>query len=283
MLLEMENIQKTYGDFTLNCSLKLQSGYITGLIGTNGAGKTTLFKSALGLITLDQGEVKIFDKPFSELSPKDRQDMGVVLADSGFSGYLTIQDIAKIMKNMYQLFDQDRFFKKCREAGLPLNKRGKDLSAGMKARVRVLAAMSHEARLLILDEPTAGLDVLAREELLDSIREYMEPGDRSVLISSHISTDLEQLCDDLYLIDHGNIVLHEETDVLLGSYGLLKVTEEQEQKLDKRYILRRKKEAYGYRLLTDKIGFYRESQPEFVMEKGSVDEVITMMIRGERL
>ena len=283
MLLEMENIQKTYGDFTLNCSLKLQSGYITGLIGTNGAGKTTLFKSALGLITLDQGEVKIFDKPFSELSPKDRQDMGVVLADSGFSGYLTIQDIAKIMKNMYQLFDQDRFFKKCREAGLPLNKRGKDLSAGMKARVRVLAAMSHEARLLILDEPTAGLDVLAREELLDSIREYMEPGDRSILISSHISTDLEQLCDDLYLIDHGNIVLHEETDVLLGSYGLLKVTEEQEQKLDKRYILRRKKEAYGYRLLTDKIGFYRESQPEFVMEKGSVDEVITMMIRGERL
>ncbi len=86
----------------------------------------------------------------------------------------------------------------------------------MKARVRVLAAMSHEARLLILDEPTAGLDVLAREELLDSIREYMEPGDRSVLISSHISTDLEQLCDDLYLIDQGNIVLHEETDVLLG-------------------------------------------------------------------
>ena len=283
MLLEMENIQKTYGDFTLNCSLKLQPGYITGLIGTNGAGKTTLFKSALGLITLDQGEVKIFDKPYSQLTLMERQDMGVVLADSGFSGYLTIQDIAKIMKNMYQLFDQDRFLKKCRESGLPLNKRGKDLSAGMKAKVRVLAAMSHEAKLLILDEPTAGLDVLAREELLDSIREYMEPGDRSILISSHISTDLEQLCDDLYLIDHGNIVLHEETDVLLGSYGLLKVTEEQEQKLDKRYILRRKKEAYGYRLLTDKIGFYRESQPEIVMEKGSVDEVITMMIRGERL
>ncbi len=283
MLLEMENIQKTYGDFTLNCSLKLQSGYITGLVGTNGAGKTTLFKSALGLITLDQGEVKIFDKLFSQLSLKERQDMGVVLADSGFSGYLTIQDIAKIMKNMYQLFDQDGFLKKCRESGLPLNKRGKDLSAGMKARVRVLAAMSHEAKLLILDEPTAGLDVLAREELLDSIREYMERGDRSILISSHISTDLEQLCDDLYLIDHGTIVLHEETDVLLGSYGLLKVTEEQEQKLDKRYIIRRKKEAYGYRLLTDKIGFYRESQPEIVMEKGSVDELITMMIRGERL
>ncbi len=283
MLLKMENVQKTYGDFTMNCSLELQPGYITGLIGPNGAGKTTVFKSALGLISLDQGAVTVFGKPFDQLSLKDKQDMGVVLADSGFSGYLTIQDIARVMKNLYQLFDQDLFIKKCRESGLPLKKRVKDMSAGMKARVKVLAAMSHEARLLILDEPTAGLDVLAREELLDTIREYMEPGDRSVLISSHISTDLEQLCDDLYLIDNGTIVLHEETDVLLGSYGLLKATEEQYSELDKSYILCRKKEAYGYRLLTDKISYYRENKPEIVMEKGSVDEVITMMIRGERL
>jgi len=283
MLLKMENILKTYGDFTMNCSLELQPGYITGLIGPNGAGKTTVFKSALGLISLDQGAVTVFGKPFDQLSLKDKQDMGVVLADSGFSGYLTIQDIARVMKNLYQLFDQDRFIKKCRECGLPLNKKVKDMSAGMKARVKVLAAMSHEARLLILDEPTAGLDVLAREELLDTIREYMEPGDRSILISSHISTDLEQLCDDLYLIDNGTIVLHEETDVLLGSYGLLKATEEQYSQLDKSYILCRKKEAYGYRLLTDKISYYRENKPEIVMEKGSVDEVITMMIRGERL
>ncbi|RFZ76150.1 ABC transporter ATP-binding protein [Lacrimispora amygdalina] len=282
-MLKMENIQKTYGDFTMNCSLELQPGYITGLIGPNGAGKTTVFKSALGLISLDQGAVTVFGKPFDQLSLKDKQDMGVVLADSGFSGYLTIQDIARVMKNLYQLFDQDLFIKKCRESGLPLKKRVKDMSAGMKARVKVLAAMSHEARLLILDEPTAGLDVLAREELLDTIREYMEPGDRSVLISSHISTDLEQLCDDLYLIDNGTIVLHEETDVLLGSYGLLKATEEQYSELDKSYILCRKKEAYGYRLLTDKISYYRENKPEIVMEKGSVDEVITMMIRGERL
>ncbi|MGC6176239.1 ABC transporter ATP-binding protein [Lacrimispora sp. 38-1] len=282
-MLKMENIQKTYGDFTLNCSLELQPGYITGLIGPNGAGKTTVFKSALGLISLDQGAVTVFGKPFDQLSLKEKQDMGVVLADSGFSGYLTIQDIARIMKNLYHSFDQDRFIKKCRESGLPLNKRVKDMSAGMKAKVKILTAMSHEARLLILDEPTAGLDVLAREELLDAIREYMEPGDRSILISSHISTDLEQLCDDLYLIHNGMIVLHEETDVLLGSYGLLKATEEQYLELDKSYILCRKKEAYGYRLLTDKISYYRENKPEIVMEKGSVDEVITMMIRGERL
>ena len=283
MLLKLENIQKKYGDFTLNCSLDLQPGYITGLIGPNGAGKTTVFKSALGLISLDGGTVSIFEKPFNQLSLTERQDMGVVLADSGFSGYLTVQDITRIMKSLYHSFDSEWFIKKCEESGLPLNKRVKEFSSGMKARVKVLAAMSHEARLLILDEPTAGLDVLAREELLDIIREYMESGDRSILISSHISTDLEQLCDDLYLIDKGAIVLHEETDVLLGSYGLLKATQEQYQDLDKRYILRQKKETYGYRLLTDKIQYYRDNQPDIIMEKGSVDEVITMMIKGERL
>ncbi|MDK2965427.1 MAG: type transport system ATP-binding protein [Lacrimispora sp.] len=283
MLLKLENIQKTYGDFTLNCSLDLQPGYITGLIGPNGAGKTTVFKSALGLITLDEGTVSIFGKPINQLSLRERQDMGVVLADSGFSGYLTVQDITRIMKSLYQSFDSEWFINKCRESGLPLGKRMKEFSTGMKARVKVLAAMSHKARLLILDEPTAGLDVLAREELLDTIREYMEPGDRSILISSHISTDLEQLCDDLYLINEGAIVLHEETDALLGGYGLLKVTQEQYQNLDKKYIIRQKKDTFGYRLLTDKIQYYRDNQPEIIMEKGSVDEVITMMIRGERL
>lgn len=144
-------------------------------------------------------------------------------------------------------------------------------------------ALSHEARLLILDEPTAGLDVLAREEILDLLREYMIPGDRSILISSHISSDLEGLCDDLYLINQGQILLHEETDVLLGDYGLLKVTEEQYQTLDRSRLLRRKRESFGYRLLTNQKRFYLENAPELTMEKGSIDEVMTMMIRGEAI
>lgn len=283
MLLQLKNVQKTYGDFRLDCSLDLKPGYITGLIGQNGAGKTTIFKSALGLISIDGGTITVLGKSLNQLSIEDRQDIGVVLSDSGFSGYLTIRDIIRIMNQLYESFDPEEFVKKCKASGLPLDKQLKEFSAGMKARVKVLAAMSHNARLLILDEPTAGLDVLAREELLDSIREYMEAGDKSILISSHISTDLEHLCDDLYFIDQGKMVLHEETDVLLGSYGLLKVTEEQYKTLDKKHILCRKKEPYGYRILTNQIGFYRENEPGLVMEKGSVDEVITMMLRGERL
>ena len=141
--------------------------------------------------------------------------------------------------------------------------------------------MSHDAKLLILDEPTAGLDVLAREEILDILREYMIPGDRSVLISSHISSDLEGLCDDFYLIDQGKIILHEETDVLLGNYGVLKVTNEQYQALDRSRILRKKRESFGYSLLTDQKQFYQENAPELSMEKGTIDETIMMMIKGE--
>lgn len=151
----------------------------------------------------------------------------------------------------------------------------------MKAKLKVLVAMSHDAKLLILDEPTAGLDVIARDELLDTMRVYMEDGEKSILISSHISSDLEGLCDDLYMIDEGKIILHEETDVLLGSYGVLKLTDEQYEALDKQYILKSRKENYGYSCLTNEKQFYLENYPKATIEKGNVDEVITMMIRGE--
>ena len=153
----------------------------------------------------------------------------------------------------------------------------------MKRKLQVLAAISHEARLLILDEPTAGLDVVARDELLGLLREYMEQEERSVLISSHISGDLEGFCDDVYMIDNGKIILHEETDVLLGDYALLKMTEEQYQKLDKKYILRRKKESFGVSCLTNQKRFYAENYPQITLEKGNIDELIMMMVRGERL
>lgn len=133
-----------------------------------------------------------------------------------------------------------------------------------------------------IDEPTAGLDVLARDEMLTMLREYMETEGRSILISSHISSDLEDFCDDIYMIDDGNIVMHEETDTLLNEYGLLKVSEEQYEKLDKSYIIRSKKENFGYSCLTNEKQFYEENYPDVVIEKGSIDELIMMMIRGER-
>lgn len=154
----------------------------------------------------------------------------------------------------------------------------------MKAKLKILAAVSHDAQLLILDEPTAGLDVIARDELLDLLREFMEQKeDRSILISSHISDDLESLCDDLYMIHGGKIILHEDTDLLLSDYAVLKAEEAQFRRLDRQYLLRWKKEPYGYSCLTNQKQYYLENYPDVAIEQGSIDRVITMMIRGEKI
>ncbi|MCI6121840.1 ABC transporter ATP-binding protein [Bariatricus sp. SGI.161] len=281
-MLRLENVEKRYKDFALDCSMEVREGCVTGLIGANGAGKSTTFRAILGLIHTDGGKIEILGRTPDQLRPEDRERIGVVLADSEFSGYLSIKDLIPVLENLYSQFNRDRFVEKCEEFHLPINKKIKEFSTGMKRKLQVLAALSYNAELLIMDEPTAGLDVLARDSLLQMLREYMEQEGRSILISSHISTDLEGFCDDIYMIDHGQIIMHEETDVLLSDYALLKVTDEQYRDLEKEYILRYKKEEFGYSCLTNQKQFYLENYPSIVIEKGSIDEVIMMMVRGEK-
>lgn len=282
-MLKIIHLKKNYDAFSLDCSLEVLEGRVTGLIGQNGAGKSTTFKAVLGLISNDGGIVTILGKDLRNFTPRDKEDLGVVLSDSGFSGYLKIKDIIPVLKKLYANFDDSFFMEQMDRFQLPLNKKIKDFSTGMKAKLKVIVAISHNAKLLILDEPTVGLDVIARDELLEILREFMEKDEkRAILISSHISSDLENLCDDLYMIDEGKIILHEDTDVLLSDYALLKVDEKQYNELDKKYILRSKKETYGYCCLTKQKQYYMENYPKTVIEKGTIDEVITMMIRGQK-
>lgn len=281
-MLKLEHVKKQYKDFHLDCSLTVKPGMITGLIGANGAGKSTTFKAVLGLIRTESGIVELFGKRPEEITPEDKERLGVVLADSGFSVYLSIRDLIPVLKAMYHQFDQTYFEEQCRRFELPMTKKIKEFSTGMKRKLQVLAAISHHADLLILDEPTAGLDVLARDEMLTMLREYMEIEGRAILISSHISSDLEDFCDDIYMIDHGQVILHEETDTLLNEYGLLKVDGKQYERLDKTYVLRSRKETFGYSCLTNEKQFYQENYPDIVVEKGSIDELIMMMVRGDR-
>ncbi|MBQ1827451.1 MAG: ABC transporter ATP-binding protein, partial [Erysipelotrichaceae bacterium] len=212
-MIKLENLKKNYDGFSLDVSLEIPSGKVTGLVGKNGAGKSTTIKSILGLVNPDSGKITLFNQPVGKLTAAQKKDIGVAMSDSGFSGYLNVENVIGILSAMYDEFDEKKFREMCRKFNLPLNKKIKDFSTGMKAKLRVLSAISHKARLLILDEPTSGLDVEARNEILDILREYLnENDDCSILISSHISSDLEGLCDDVYLIHDGKIILHEDTD-----------------------------------------------------------------------
>ena len=238
--------------------------------------------AVLGLIRPDSGKITVLGKDSQEITAKDKQKLGAALSDSGFSGNLTIQDIISVLEKLYDDFNKNFFMKQVEIFGLPYKKKLKDFSTGMKAKLKVLIAISHQAKLLLLDEPTAGLDVVARNEVLDLIRDYMaEDEERAVLISSHISSDLESLCDDFYMLKDGKIIFHEETDVLLDQYVVLKVDEAQYEKLDKSFILKVQKENYGYACLTNENAFYIENYPQIIIEKAAIDEIVTMLSGGD--
>lgn len=282
-MVSLQNVTKSFGDFSLNVTFEIAKGRITGLVGKNGAGKSTVIKSILGLLQPDSGKVTVFGKDAVKLTPADKQNIGAALSDSGFSGYLTVRDCGKILDKMYDDFDRQAFYRECSKYGLPENKQIKNFSTGMKAKLRVLTALSHNAGLLIMDEPTSGMDVEARNEILDILRNYLEKReDSSVLITSHIASDLEGLCDDIYLIHQGKIILHEDTDVILSDYGVIKTDEQTFQKLDKTAVLSSKKENYGYSCLTNQKKFYLENYPGTVIENCGIDDLILLLTGGNK-
>ncbi len=280
-MLQIQDLQKTYGHFRLNCSLEVESGRVTGLVGQNGAGKSTVFKAVIGLILPDAGQVRLFGKDASQLKKEEKQKLGVVMVNSGFNGFLTVGDLVPVLQRLYPGFDKASFLALCQRFDLPLDRQIRTFSTGMQAKLKVLTAVTHQASFLLLDEPTAGLDVVAREEVLDMLRDFMEEDEnRSILISSHISGDLEGLCDDFYMIHEGSIALHEQTDVLLSDYALLKASPAQMERLDRRYLLKVRQERWGYSCLTNQKQYYLENFPDIALEQGSLDELIMMMIRG---
>lgn len=277
-MIKIDQLEKCYGDFRLEVSMEVPEGRVTGLVGKNGAGKSTTIKAILGLIRPGGGSVKVMGVEASDMTARDRARLGVALSDSGFNSGLSVSDVARILKKSYPGFDEERFLAACRDQGLPADKVIKTFSTGMKAKLRVLTALSHDADVLVLDEPTAGLDVEARTEILDILRGYLARNEkRSILITSHIATDLESICDDIYLIHQGRILLHEDTDVILSDYAVIKADEETYEKLDRRYLLTARKEGAVYKCLTKEKTFYTENYPGLIVENGGIDDLILMM------
>ena len=276
-MITIENFVKEYRDFRLEISLNIPDNKVVGIIGKNGCGKSTTIKAILGLIKPTSGSVRVFGKEARELTPRDKEKIGAALSDSMFSALLTVEDIIVILRAMYRDFDEPFFREMCAKLNLPLRKQLKEFSTGMKAKVKVLTAISHKAALLILDEPTAGLDVEARNEIIKTIKQYVASNDCSVLITSHISSDLEGLCEEFYLFSEGKILLRETEESIRDHYGTVQIPFEQFESINRKYIAGYKKETFGYACITNDKDYFAKNHPELKVNSANIDDFILLL------
>lgn len=276
-LIECTAVQKHYPDFALDVTLTVPENTIVGLVGLNGSGKTTLFRLLTGLAKADAGSCRMLGQAADSLSVSMKEQIGVVLADTGFPAVFTPRDVKKVLAAFYTQFDPAYFDALVKRFAIPSDKAIETFSTGMKARMRVIAAISHRPKVLLLDEPTAGLDVVARNQILDLLREYMETPGCSILISSHIASDLENLCDSFRLISRGRILLAEDMDVLRDEYGYVKVSASLARSVDLKGVVCQKTNPDGSieALVSDR-QYYQDNYPRLLVERGGVDEALLL-------
>lgn len=244
--LEIKNLTKLYPGFTLdNLNLTLPSGCIMGLIGENGAGKSTTIKLILDMIHKDSGTITILGKNNEDSIELTKENVGVVMDEVGIPECLTVRQVGKVMKNTFQSWDDNEYSRLIKKLALPDNKQFKEFSRGMKMKLGIAIAMSHGSKLLILDEATSGLDPVVRDEVIEMFSDFTRDETHSVLISSHIVSDLEKLCDYIAFLHKGKLLLCEEKDQLLAEYALLHCTAEELQKLPDRAVRYKKENPYG--------------------------------------
>ena len=275
--LELRGLQKNYDGFTLGpLDLTLPAGAILGLIGENGAGKTTTIKLILDMIRRDGGTVTLSGKNNLESFPLGKEDVGVVLDEVSFSECLTAREVGNIMRGVYRSWDGAAYENFLKRFELPEKKRFKEFSLGMKKKLGIAVALSHHAKLLLLDEPTGGLDPVARDEVVDIFSEFTRDESHAVLISSHIVNDLEKLCDYIAFLHRGRLLLCEEKDRLYEEYGILRCSLDDFAALEPSAILGKRETPYGVEAL-----LRREDAPRG-MEIGRVDieELFVLMARG---
>lgn len=281
--IEIKNVTKKYDGFLLDkISFDVPAGSIVGLIGENGAGKTTTIKSILNIIK-SEGTVKIFNKDINQNEKEIKQNIGVVLDDSFLSTYLTPKYINSVMKEFYKNWDEEKYNKLLKQFGLPSDKLIKDFSSGMKMKLKIATAISHNPKLLILDEPTSGLDPVVRNEILDIFRKYIEEDEtRSILLSTHITTDLEHISDYIVFIEKGKIIFDLPTDELLENYGIIKCSREDFIRLDEKDYIAYKKGKYQYEVLTNDKSAIRSKYNISTIDKPSIEDIMLFYIKGEK-
>lgn len=248
--INVKGLTKNYPNFSINnINLVVPKGYIVGLIGENGAGKSTTIKSILNLINKDSGSIEVFGLDHSKYELEIKQRIGIVFDESHFPDQLKAKDINTMMKNIYQNWDTPLFNQYLKQFKLPENQIIKEFSRGMKMKLSLATALAHHPKLLILDEPTSGLDPIVRNEILDIFLDFIQDEEHSILISSHITSDLEKIADYITFIHEGNIIFSESKDALLNDYVIIKCREQELTQIDPIDIIHSKKTGQIYEIL----------------------------------
>ncbi len=281
-ILTLDGVGKKYKNFTLdNISFQVPGGTIVGLIGENGAGKSTTICTILGLTEKDSGTIRLFGKEDSDIDFNDRNRIGVVFDNNNFPETFTPRKLDHFLSSVYSEWDHQQYMGFLKKLSLPLDRKIKKMSKGMKMKVALAVALSHHAKLLVLDEATSGLDPIVREEILDMLLGFIKDEKHSVLMSSHITSDLEKIADYIVFIHDGKVILNKPKDELRYQYGIIKCKESQLNTLDKKEILAYRKQDYEWQVLISNRETAQKKYPEMVIDPATIDDIMLLYVRGE--
>ncbi len=279
--LTISGLTKTYPDFVLDhVSFTVPSGSIVGLIGENGAGKSTTIHAALGLIQKEAGHTAILGK--EELDAETREQIGVVFDGSNYPEILSPKKISRVMKHIYRSWDEPAYLRLLKQFSLPLDKPIRQFSKGMKMKLAITAALSHHSKLLILDEATSGLDPVIRDDILDMLLDFVQNEEHSILISSHITSDLEKIADYIVFIHEGKVVFSKPKDELTEQYGIIKCGAAQFDAIEKSDIIVSRKMDYEWQVLISDRDKMQKKYRDALIVPAAIDEIMLLYIKGEK-
>lgn len=283
--LKLENVCKTYemSDFVLdNVSFAVPMGSVMGFVGENGAGKTTTIGCILNTLSRNSGSIQLFGKEMQDKDTELRNEIGVVYDGDNFPKYLTARQLSNIMEGIFSKWDDALFQKYLHTFHLNEKQKIGKYSKGMTMKLAIAVALSHHPKLLILDEATSGLDPIMRDEMLDVFLEFVGSDDHSILLSSHITSDLEKIADYIAFIHQGRIILTESKDNLIYKYAILRCKEKQFESLDKNDILAYRRQDYQIDVLVDNKEAAKRKYAGVVIDCATIDEIMLILVKGER-
>ena len=277
--LTISGLTKTYQDFVLDSvSFTVPGGCIVGLIGENGAGKSTIINAVLGLVQKEAGHVSVLGH--EELDGDTKEQIGVVFDGSNYPEMLSPKKMNRVMKNVYHSWNEQTYFRLLKEFSLPPDKQIKQFSKGIKMKLAISVALSHDSRLLILDEATSGLDPVVRDDILDMLLDFVQDEEHSILVSSHITSDLEKIADYIVFIHEGQVVFSKPKDELVEQYGIIKCGAAQFDALDKSDMIVYRKMDYEWQVLVSHREKMQKKYPKALIVPATIDEIMLLYIKG---